>query len=125
LAKNVWSSDPGRRRSNRGKIFGAIAVATVAIGGAAYQWWPPERVDCETLVGRSQTALDQADRDLKAAVTAGATAKCNAYRTRVTALTELAKLPAICGPPPKRPGAWPSPNDERKWFETLIFEECR
>jgi len=106
-------------------IFGALAVALAAAGGAAYLWSPAERVDCETLVGRSQAALDQADRDLRAAVTAGVTAKCNAYRTRVTALSELAKLPAVCGPPPRRPGAWPSPNDERKWYETLIFEECR
>jgi len=125
LARNVWSSDPGRRRGGRGKLIGAAAVWLVVFGGAAYLWWPAERVDCETLVGRSQAALDQADRDLRAAGTTGVVAKCNAYRERVTVLTELAKLPAVCGPPPKRPGAWPSPTDERKWYETLIFEECR
>jgi hypothetical protein len=106
-------------------VLGAAVVALGAIGGAAYLWWPVARVDCETLVGRSQTALDQADKDLKAAGTAGMTARCNAYRARVTVLTELGNLPAVCGPPRKRPGAWPSPNDERKWYETLIFEECR
>jgi hypothetical protein len=105
-------------------VFG-VAVVLAAVGGVAWLWWPAERVDCETLVGRSQAALEQADRDLKAASTAGVTAKCSAYRTRVTVLTELAKLPAVCGPPPKHAGAWPSPNDERKWYETLIFEECR
>jgi Tfp pilus assembly protein PilX len=106
-------------------VFGAAVVVVAAIGVTAWSWWPAERVDCETLVGRSQAALDQADRDLKAAGTAGTAAKCNAYRTRVTVLTELANLPAVCGPPPKRLGAWPSPTDERKWYETLIFEECR
>jgi hypothetical protein len=125
LTRNLWSPGPGRRRGNRGKVFGAAVVALGAVGGAAYLWWPAQRVDCETLVGRSQAALDQADKELKAAGTAGTTAKCNAYRVRVTVLTELANLPAVCGPPPKRPGAWPSPNDERKWYETLIFEECR
>jgi hypothetical protein len=125
LARNVWSSDPGGRRIGRGKVIGAAAVWLVVIGGAVWLWWPAERVDCETLVERSQASLDQADKDLKAAGTAGVTAKCNAYRERVTVLTELAKLPAACGPPRKRPGAWPSPNDERKWYETLIFEECR
>ncbi len=125
MARNVWSSDPRRRRSGRGKLVAAAVVVLAALGAAvAYTWWPAERVDCETLVGGSQAALDDADRDLRAAGTAGA-AKCNAYRKRVTVLTELAKLPAVCGPPPKRPGAWPSPNDERKWYETLIFEECR
>jgi len=124
LARNVWSSDPGRRRSNRGKVIGAASVWLAVAGGAAWLWWPAERVDCETLVGRSQTALAEADRELKAAGNA-VTAKCNAYRARVTVLTEIARLPAVCGPPPKRPGAWPSPNDERKWYETLIFEECR
>jgi hypothetical protein len=126
LARNVPSSDGGRGRSGRGKVIGVAVVAVAAIGvGAAYTWWPPQRVDCETLVGRSQAALDKADRDLRAASTAGTAARCTAYRTRVTVLTELTKLPAVCGPPPKRPGAWPSPNDERKWYETLIFEECR
>ena len=124
MARNVWSSDPGRGRTIRGKVIGAAAVWLALIGGAAYLWWPAERVDCETLVGRSQTALAEADRQLKAAGNA-VTAKCNAYRARVTVLTELANLPAVCGPPRKRPGAWPSPNDERKWYETLIFEECR
>ncbi len=127
MTRNLRSLDPGRRRVSRGKLFVAgVVVALVAVGGgAAYMWWPAERVDCETLVGRSQAAMDQADRDLKAASAAGVTARCNAYRARVTVLTELAKLPAVCGPPPKRPGAWPSPTDERKWYETLIFEECR
>jgi len=125
LARNVWSTDPGGRRIGRGKMIGAAAVWLVVVGGAIWLWLPAERVDCETLVGRSQTALDQADRDLKAASAAGTIAKCNAYRARVAVLTELAKLPAVCGPPRKRPGAWPSPTDERKWYETLIFEECR
>ena len=106
-------------------MFGAAVIVFGAIGGAAYLLWPVQRVDCETLVGRAQAELDQADTDLRAAGTAGVTAKCNAYRARVTVLTELANLPAVCGPPRKRPGAWPSPNDERKWYETLIFEECR
>jgi Tfp pilus assembly protein PilX len=126
LARNVWSSDPGRRRSGRGKLIGAAVVVLAALGAAAaYTWWPAERVDCETLVGQSQTALDKADSDLRAASKVGTAARCNAYRARVTVLTELAKLPAVCGPPPKRPGSWPSPTDERKWYETLIFEECR
>lgn len=125
MTRNVWSSDPGRRRGNRGKVIGAAVVWLAVLGGAAYLWWPAERVDCETLVGRSQAALDQADRDLKAAGATSVAAKCNAYRERVTVLIELAKLPAVCGPPPKRLGAWPSPTDERKWYETLIFEECR
>ncbi len=109
----------------RGKVIGAAVVAFGAIGGGVYLWGPTPRVDCETLVGRSQSALDQADKELKAAGPAGVTARCNAYRARVTVLTELASLPAVCGPPRKRPGSWPSPNDERKWYETLIFEECR
>ena len=126
MARNVWSSDPGRRRGSRGLLIGASLVVVAALGAAAaYTWWPPERVDCETLVGQSQSALDKADHDLRAAGTAGTAARCNAYRARVTVLTELAKLPAVCGPPPKRPGSWPSPTDERKWYETLIFEECR
>jgi Tfp pilus assembly protein PilX len=126
LARNVWSSDPGRRRGGRGSLIGAAVVVVGALGAAAaYTWWPPERVDCETLVGQSQAALDKADRDLRAAGTAGTAARCNAYRARVTVLTELAKLPAVCGAPPKRAGSWPSPTDERKWYETLIFEECR
>jgi len=126
LARNVPSSDGGQGRSVRGKVIGVAVVALAAAGvGAAYTWWPPQRVDCETLVGRSQAALDKADHDLRTASTAGTAARCTAYRARVTVLTELSKLPAVCGPPPKRPGAWPSPNDERKWYETLIFEECR
>jgi hypothetical protein len=130
LTKNVWSTDPGVKSkggllaSSRGKVIGSVVVAA-AVGATTYLWWPAARVDCETLVGRSQTALDQADRDLKAASGSGAAAKCAAYRTRVTVLTEYAKLPAACGPPPKHLGAWPSPVDERKWYETLIFEECR
>ena len=126
MARNVPSSDGGRGRSVRGKVIGVAVVALAAVGvGAAYTWWPAQRVDCETLVGRSQAALDKADHDLRAASTVGTAARCSAYRARVTVLTELSKLPAVCGPPPKRPGAWPSPNDERKWYETLIFEECR
>jgi len=125
LARNVWSSDPGRRRGSSGKVIGAAVVWVALFGGAAYLLWPAQPVDCETMVGRSQAALDQADKELKAAATSGTAAKCAAYRSRVAVLIEAAKLPAACGPPPKHPGAWPSPTDERKWYETLIFEECR
>ena len=126
---DVWSKDPRRKRgwlaSTRGKVVGAAFILAAA-GTAAYMAWaPPGRVDCETMVGQSQAVLDQADKDLKAASTVGTAARCSAYKKRVSALVELVKLPSVCGPPPKRSGGWPSPNDERKWYETLIFEECR
>jgi hypothetical protein len=110
--------------SARGRS-GSVILVAAAIVGAAWLWWPAQRYDCETLVGQSLAKLDQADKDMKASATAGTAAKCAAYRERVSALAELAKMPAACGPPPKRSGAWPSPNDERKWYENLIFEECR
>jgi hypothetical protein len=126
---DVWSKDPRRKQrglaSARGKVVGA-AIILAAAGAATYQLWAPTaRVDCETLVGRSTAAFEQADKDLKAASVTGTAARCSAYKARVAALKDLAALPAVCGPAPKRPGGWPTPNDERKWYETLIFEECR
>ena len=130
MTRNVWSTDPrspgtrGLLSSPRGRVAGAVVIAA-AVAAGAFIWWPVQKVDCETLFGRSQAALDQADKDMKASAVAGTAAKCTAYRARVTALADLVKLPAVCGPPPKRPGAWPSATDERKWYESLIFEECR
>jgi len=130
LTRNVWSTDPrppnrrGWLSSARGRP-GSVILVAAAIAGAAWIWWPAQRYDCETLVGQSTAKLDQADKDMKASATAGTAAKCAAYRERVSALAEFVKLPAACGPLPKRPGAWPSATDERKWYENLIFEECR
>ena len=107
-------------------VSSAFVVIAAAVGGyAAYLWWPTPRADCETMAGRFQTELAQSDKDLKASAAAGAAARCAAYRSRVRALADVAKLPAACGRPPRVTGGWPSANDERKWYETLVFEECR